>query len=222
MKIQTPAAAAVSQAPAVPAPLTPAPLLLPGLRTCCSPGSAGPGPSQVSAPTRCPCRACMGHALSVTSAPCRPCDSEIRGGHFPRGLQGMTATSVLRVCSAWHPESHVLSPGGLCSLTSPLGPGAQPTPSLPAPIPEAGLDRQHISAVSTRWPSLPFLLVTGPPPPPSFGQRGASGTDAINPCPRASDRGFWFVRPNGELGEQCQDASCNRFGGAALLPLRVA
>ena len=85
MKIQTPAAAAVSQAPAVPAPATPAPLLLPGLRTCCSPSSAGP--SQVSARTRCPCRACMGHALSVTSAPCRPCDSEIWGGHFPRGLQ---------------------------------------------------------------------------------------------------------------------------------------
>ena len=133
-----------------------------------------------------------------------------------------TATSALRVCSAWHPESHVLSPGGLCSLTSPRGPRAQPISSLPAPIPGAGLDGQHISTFSTRRPSLPFLLVTGPPPPPSFGQWGSSGTDAVSPCPLASDRGFCFVRPNGELGEQCQDASCNRFGGAALLPLRVA
>ena len=121
MKIQTHAAATVSARPQWPGPATPTPSFLPGLHTCCSLGTDGPGPSQISAPTRVH-RPCSLSDLSPLQDPVT-----VRSGvaTFPEVLSSdnchFRASGVLRLAprvpcaEPWRALFAHITPGPPCS-----------------------------------------------------------------------------------------------------------
>ena len=171
MKIQTPAAATVSARPQRPGPATPAPSVLPGLHTCCSWGTDGPGPSQVSAPTRVH-RPCSLSDLSPLQDPVT-----VRSGvaTFPEVLSSdnchFRASGVLRLAprvpcaEPWRALFAHITPGPPCS--------AHLLPPRPHPGSWSGWTAHLRCLHQAAIPSLPPGNRTTTSP--SFGQRGSRG-----------------------------------------------
>ena len=177
MKIQTPAAATVSARPQRPGPATPAPSVLPGLHTCCSWGTDGPGPSQVSAPTRVH-RPCSLSDLSPLQDPVT-----VRSGvaTFPEVLSSdnchFRASGVLRLAprvpcaEPWRALFAHITPGPPCS--------AHLLPPRRHPGSWSGWTA-HLRCLHQA--AIPSLPQTGPPPPPA-SDSGVPGDGCRQPPP---------------------------------------